>query len=149
MSDKLAPFSEMLDRVVAVRIPEKIRRGTGEGEDRVPLPSRQKIEELESYLLLTAEARQLAESARLAVHRFLFDARIEADGMQGWEMHLGVAASKATAPQIEAAKKKANPRLVADIAEADFLVKRLTEQIKRLEHDDEVASRVYTLITGG
>jgi len=145
--DPLVKIRDWLDRVAAIKMPTEIRMGRGNGDgERQPLSPREKIEQLESYLLLTAEARQLAHSAQLAAYDALFDCRVEME--QGWENYLSGSRAKATGPQIEEAKRKAHPETFAKGQRLDWLVKRLGEQIRRLEQDDAAASRVYTLITG-
>lgn len=150
--DPIQKLRDMLDRVAAVRMPTVIRRGRPNEEYEggfEPLGPSEKISQLESYLLLTAEARQLAESARIAASDSLFDLNREWDDLEGWEMYLNGSTSKATGPQIEAAKRRVSPALHSKRQRLDWLVRRFSEQVRRLEQDDEVASRVYTLIVGG
>jgi hypothetical protein len=51
---------------------------------------------------------------------------------------------------IAQAKRLIEPDLYDGIVEAKFLIARLTEQINRLSHmgDDQVASRIYSLLAG-
>jgi len=146
--DPLVSLKGMLDRVVAIKMPSQIRMGRENGDgERTPLQPREKIEQLESYLLLTAEARQLAHSCQVAASDALFDCAVEMES--GWENYLPGSRAKATGPQIAEAKKKAHPETFKRSQRLDWLVKRFGEQIRRLEQDDAAASRVYTLITGG
>lgn len=110
----------------------------------------EKIEQLESYLLEVAFARGRAEEARLYAYAAVRQLREEWDHLEGWEGDFGSPekAAKATQPQIKEAKRQVRPDLYDSIEKGQYLVKRLTEQIKRLEKDEDVASRAYTLISG-
>lgn len=150
--DPIQFLRDQLDRVVEVKVPSIIRRGelstlAGHEDERVPLSARDKISQLESYLLLTAEARQLAHQCQVAASDEVF--RCDREMEEGWEQYLTGSRSKATGPQVAAAKKRAHPETFKRRERVDWLVRRFGEQIRRLEQDDEVASRVYTLITGG
>lgn len=111
-----------------------------------------KAEKLEDYILKVAYVRGDLEEARLYVQQVLHDL----DGLwrnmdEAWR---GLLPSKlkgaATQPQIVEAKRQFDPALYEQIIEARFLATRLTEQINRLSHmgDDQVASRVYTIMAG-
>lgn len=113
----------------------------------------QKIEELESYLLDAAYARGEAEEARLYCHAAVRSLLHTWDHLEGWEASFDpehdkalAKAAKATQPQIKEAKRVLDGELYDSIEKGQYLVKRLSEQIKRLEKDEEVASRSYTLI---
>lgn len=108
--------------------------------------SRAKIEALEEYLLLTARWRSFLEEARLHAEHGVRELRREWDHMQGWEVFRRN--GERTQASIEDAKRETKPDLYDSIQSGEWIVKRLSEQIRRLEHDDDVASRVYTLITG-
>jgi hypothetical protein len=110
----------------------------------------EKIEQLESYLLEVAYARGEAEEARLYAHAAVKRLTEEWDHIEGWEAFFGTPenAAKATQPQVKEAKRQIRPELFDSIETGVYLVKRLTDQIKRLEKDEDVASRAYTLISG-
>lgn len=110
----------------------------------------EKVEQLESYLLNVAFARGRAEEARLYAYGAVRRLQQEWDHLDGWEEVFGAPekAAKATQPQIKEAKRQIRPDLYDGIEHGTYLVKRLTEQIKRLEKDEDVASRAYTLISG-
>jgi hypothetical protein len=144
--------------IAKVKIPPELRIGEepdavdvarGDNERR-PLPPHKKIELLEDYLLLTAEKRQEATEARLYMQASLKVLRDRWRDLPEWQKHLnGTPVEKATGPQIDRAKRCVDADLADSIEKAEWLERRLGEQIKRLQHDDDVASRVYTLITGG
>jgi putative heme iron utilization protein len=75
---------------------------------------------------------------------------VQFDEIVGWEPHLRRRASEATQADVAAAKGEIRPELYASINEAKWLVARITEQINRLSGmgDDQVASRLYSVITG-
>jgi inactivated superfamily I helicase len=110
----------------------------------------EKIERLESYILDVAYARGDAEQARLYAYAAVRRLTEKWDHLEGWEVHFGedpAKAAKATQPQIKEAKRLLDPETFDGIEHGTYLVKRLSEQIKRLEKDEEVASRAYTLIS--
>lgn len=106
-----------------------------------------KIEQLESYLLETATARQEAHFAKLLVQEALDVLQGEWDDIEGWEVELPSGSRRTQADVVEA-KRRTRPDLYGSIQTGKRLVDRLTEQIKRLEKDDAVSSRAYTLMTG-
>lgn len=107
-----------------------------------------KIEQLESYLLLTAEARQEAQFAKLVIQEALDVLQAEWDEIEGWEVELPTGGRRTQADVVEA-KRRVRPDLYTSIQTGKRLVERLGEQVKRLERDDGATSRVYTIITGG
>jgi hypothetical protein len=109
----------------------------------------EKIERLESYILDVAYARGDAEQARLYAYAAVRRLTNEWDHLEGWEEVFGdpAKAAKATQPQIKEAKRQIRPDLFDGIEHGLYLVKRLSEQIKRLEKDEDVASRAYTLVS--
>lgn len=154
---ELPEIEETLYRVAQVRLPSHIRVGRMPEPDEVPeeekdtpipLVPRQKIEELESYLLETAEARQQAHEARLYISASLKNLRREYRELEGWEAHLN-GEKKPTETAKDEARRKVNPDLYESIQSGEWLLKELDKQISRLQHDDDVVSRAYTFITGG
>lgn len=150
---------EALYRVARVRLPSFIRvgrdpdpvdvaSGAAEADRPIPLVPREKIAELESYLLETAEARQQAHEARLYISAGLKDLRRKFREVEGWEAHLNGDKSPTEKAKDEA-RRKVNPDLYESIESGEWLVKELDKQISRLQHDDDVVSRAYTFITGG
>lgn len=107
-----------------------------------------KVERLDTFLQEAAVARGNLEEARLYADHARHKLEGQWDEIQGWEMHLGVPLKKATGPQVTAAKRKASPTLYESIREAKWLVARLGDQISRIDKDEDVASRRYTLLTG-
>lgn len=134
-----------------VKFPREIRHGkpSENGGGPVQLTNREKVAALEDYMLLCAEGRSHAEEARLAAHDAMRTLRGEWDGIEGWEVNFKGSASKATGPQIDAAKAKTRPDLWPNVQKAEWLVKRLSEQVARFKQDEETTSRLYTFITGG
>jgi len=136
----LEECKEVLRQVSLVKMPN-LRDGG--------FSSTQKIEQLESYLLLTAEARQEAHFAKLVVQEALDQLQAEWDEIEGWELELPTSQGRRTQGDVVEAKRRTNPGLYSSIQTGKRLVDRLGEQIRRLEKDDGVSSRAYTLLTGG
>lgn len=107
---------------------------------------REKIERLEEYLLDTARWRGHLEQARLHAKDAVRELERKWDHLAGWEPNRRQ--GEKSVQSIEDAKKLTNPDLFDSIKTGRELVKKLGDQIRRLEHDDEVASRAYTLIVG-
>lgn len=112
-----------------------------------------RIEKLETHLLTMAMVRGDLEEGRLHIQQALHDLQGEWDDIQGWELYAPDSQRARTREAIESAKRQVGPdeeAVYRGIREAKFLIARLTEQINRLSHmgDDQVASRIYTLLAG-
>jgi hypothetical protein len=107
------------------------------------LTARERVDILEDYLNLTAVTRCDLERARLYGHASL---KLIADQ---WEQV--PCPPKKTLRERTEARAEMAPELYASLKHAQWLIARLNEQIDRLSHmgDDQVASRLYTLIVGG
>lgn len=111
---------------------------------------REKVELLEDYLNQTAVTRAELEQGRLWAHMALRELTAQWDDIKGWGMHLP-SSGRQTKDDVIAAKREVRPDLHQGLTEAKWLVERLSEQIERLGArmgDDQVASRIYTLIAG-
>jgi hypothetical protein len=106
------------------------------------LSPRERVTLLEDYLNLTAVTRADLERARLHAQAALKTLTDQ------WEQV--PAERKRTLRETTEAKALVAPELHEGIKQARWLIARLGEQIDRLSHmgDDQVASRMYTLITG-
>lgn len=113
-----------------------------------PLGHLEKINAIEDYLGATAIARGDLEEARLHVGALHQAMKSEWDDIEGWEMHVSVPTSRRTGEDVRQAKKRCRPDLFAALSRSKFLLDELARQIRRLEADDAVASREYTIITG-
>lgn len=109
-----------------------------------------RIDKLESYLLSMALVRGDLEEARLHIQQALFMLQGTWDNLQGWEVHLPASKKARTREEIRQAKRTLDPLTYDGIEDCKFLIARLTEQINRLSRmgDDQVASRIYTLLAG-
>lgn len=157
----LPEIENTLYQVAQVRLPSFIRvgrppeevdvaAGTAEADRNIPLGPREKIEQLESYLLETAEARQRAHEAALYISASLKNLRRDWRDIQGWEEFLSEAdKKKPTEAAKDMARRQVNRDLFESIESGEWLLKELNRQISRLQHDDDVVSRAYTFITGG
>lgn len=115
-----------------------------------PRGPQEKIDMLEQYLLDCSFWRGELEEAELYVSAGLHELRLKWEMMEGYESMLGqVDPDKATGPQHLRAKRLHDPDLFRNISDGKHLLERIGRQIRRLEKDQEVASRAYTLLTGG
>lgn len=103
------------------------------------------IEKLENYMGDIAVARGDLEEARLTVDHARHTLEDKWNAIGGWQQQVG---SKATGPQIIEAKKTIDPETYEGLREAKFLIAKLSDQIRRLEKDEENTSRRYTMLTG-
>jgi hypothetical protein len=106
--------------------------------------ARTKIDQLENYTLETAFMQGELEEERLEALRDLAQKRHEWDHLDGWE---GLKRTR-TEAAVQDAKRQIRPELYDQIQDLDWTVKRLTEEIDRLERDATKTSRVYSMITG-
>lgn len=115
------------------------------------MTSRERVDLLEDYLNLTAVTRGELEEARLCASAALHELSRQWEAIEGWEAHLRRRRADIPQHEITTAKRECRPDLHDGMTEAKWLVARLGEQIDRLSHmgDDQVASRLYTLITAG
>lgn len=111
----------------------------------------QRIDKLESYLLLSARTGGALEEARLYCQQALHDLTKQWEALDGWDIHVPAGTKARTGPVIREAKRLFAPDLHDSIEECRWLIARLTEQIQRLNKmgDDQVASRIYTMMGGG
>lgn len=110
----------------------------------------ERIEALEEYLLKMAVTRGDLEEARLHCQQALLNLQRKWENLSGWEVHIQGHPSKVSGPMIREAKRLSDTALAEAIDDAKWLNARLAEQISRLSKlgDDQVASRVYTLMVG-
>ncbi len=106
-----------------------------------------KVDKIENYMGDLAVARGDLEEARLWADHIRHALDDEWNKIDGWQQHVSKPNS-ATGPQIIEAKRRIKPDIYDAIREAKWVVAKLTDQIKRLEKDEENASRRYTLLTG-
>lgn len=136
MSD-LDDFRDVLERIARAKIPGI--KGMSSGSE--------KIEQLEFYLLETAELRQEAGYAKLMVQQAVDRLEDQWLDLEGYEQFLP--GGKSTAAGVREAKRRLNPGLFSSIQTGKRICDRLGDQIRRLEKDDQVCSRTYTFLTGG
>ena len=136
----------VLYEAAKLRMPRFLGR-RDEFQNAIQVTPREKIAELEDFLLATARWRSFLEEARLYMKQAHRDLQRKWDHMTGWEPHRRK--GEKSVASVEDAKRAKDPDLYDSIQTADALVRDLSDQIRRLEHDDEVASRAYTLVTGG
>lgn len=109
---------------------------------------REKINALEDYMLASASINGDLVEARHWLREIEQKLRDDWDHMQGWEVALTVPASRATKPQIQHAKITVSPQMFEAGRKATRLRESVVDQIARLEREERVMSRVYTMISG-
>lgn len=105
---------------------------------------REKIDQLEEYMLLSAYFAGELHRERLEHHQRVADLQLEWDHLAGWEPFR----RSKTETAVEDAKRQLRPDLYDAIADARWAIARLSEEIDRLERDATKVSRTYTFITG-
>lgn len=108
--------------------------------------AREKIDELEGHLLYTARARGILEEARLGLEDVYEDIDHKWKNVTGYEIYLNGKPKSNT--DIDEAKRQAEPDLFVERRLCMKLLRQVGNQIRRLEKDDAVASRAYTMLTG-
>lgn len=107
-----------------------------------------KISDLEDYMGTVAVARGDLGEAVLWADSVRIELEEKWEAIEGWEQIIGSGANKATGPQIMRAKAQIDRGTYDALRETKWVIAQLREQIRRLEKDEENASRRYTLITG-
>lgn len=107
-----------------------------------------KISDLEDYMGTVAVARGDLGEAVLWADSIRIELEEKWEKIEGWEPLIGSGANKATGPQIMRAKARIDRATYDALRETKWVIAQLREQIRRLEKDEENASRRYTLIAG-
>lgn len=103
-----------------------------------------KIDELESYMLLTAHWQGECHARALEIDCELYDLEGKWGQLQGWE-HLRRGKTDAS---IDEAKARMRPELWEEIRGMRWQMAKLRAEADRLERDATKVSRAYTFITG-
>lgn len=117
------------------------------GPDEMPAT---KIGMLEDFAIQAAIARGDLEEARLWMSDVLHGFTVRWAKLDGWEMTMpgGKRRKDATRDDIAEAKRQIDPDLWENISDLKHLVAELSNQIRRLEKDEDRVSRVYSFIVG-
>lgn len=112
--------------------------------------AQEKVTKLEDFLLHTARHRGDLEEARVWMNEVLHGFIKDWEKLVGWETGLpgGKRLKDATRDDIATAKRNVRPDLWELISDLKHVIAGLSNGIRRLEHDDDVASRAYTFIVG-
>jgi hypothetical protein len=105
---------------------------------------REKIDELESYLLLSAYTQGELTEERMTWLVGAVVLQMKWDHLDGWQ-HLR---RTRTELAVRDAKRQIAPELYDRLQANEWMVKRLSEEIDRMERDATKISRAYTMITG-
>jgi len=127
-------ISTALETSKGLRMPV-FERGTG---------PRVKIDELETYLLLTAWQQGELSEERLDALVTLKEIDHQWDHLDGWQ---GLRRTR-TEAAVEDAKRQLRPDLYDQKRDLEWTIKRLSEEIERLERDSTKVSRAYSMMTG-
>lgn len=123
-----------LNTSIGLRVPV-FERGTA---------PRTRIEALEEYLLLSANVQGDLTEERLDWLSRLVPLQDRWDHLEGWEE----LKQTRTEGGVRDAKRRVDPDLYDEIQDHQWMVKRLTEEIDRMERDATKVSRAYTMLTG-
>lgn len=104
----------------------------------------QKVNDLEDHISLTAYYQGELEEHRLDAYTELAVLDQRWEEIEGWQQFR----RSKTETAVEDAKRQANPGLWRELRLCRWRVKRLGEQIDRLEREFVKASRLYTVLTG-
>lgn len=104
-----------------------------------------KKDELEEFMLVSAFHGGELHEERLGLYAELEPLKRRWENLQGWEMHR----RNKTEAGVNDAKRQMEPRLHAQISDLGWKIRRLSEEIDRLERDAGQVSRAYTILTSG
>lgn len=112
---------------------------------RGEVSSREKVEQLEDYMLLTA-----FQQGQLAEERTDLEEQI-ADKLERWnaiQTSSVIMGKKATEAQLERERWEDEPDLGRELKGLQRRIRHLSEEEARMERDAKVCSRAYSMITG-
>jgi hypothetical protein len=128
-------------QTIADALPLRVPRFTG---DDTP---REKVAQLEDYLMQSAEQRGALIEARHWLRELEDVLRGQIDALEGWQSFLPKGAPTKTA--VNDAKRQAAPNLYAQAAEIRKLLASVDDQVDRFAFEDQiVVSRCYSMISG-
>lgn len=110
---------------------------------------RRKIEVLQNYMLLTAHVSGDLVEAKHWLAALIDRLAGQWESLAGWEVALKRPRAKATKAEIDQAKIVVEPQLYAAGRKARALRESVVDQIARLEREERVMSRAYTMLSGG
>lgn len=139
---------EILFEASRLRVPKLRQKAEG---DLPPHTQHEKVHLLECFCVDAARWRSYLEEARLWMDEAAHRVSLDWQALEGWEEHLaeGKKPKEATKEVISEAKRKKDPDLWRSVHNSKKLVSQLSDQIRRIEKDEERVSRLYTFITGG
>lgn len=106
-----------------------------------------KIAQLEEYMLKLSYHRGDLEEAIGWVLEAKHEAKRRLDKVSGWEVQLPKQSDR-TQERVFAEKARLAPQDAEVWRDAEYYLKRLERQVRRLELDHDATSRAFTLITG-
>lgn len=99
------------------------------------------ITALNKHIWVTAAMRGELAKRRIEAHAALRTARKRWRNLTGFTTKSG-----ATKPQIEEAKRRADPRTYEEIQDQTWIIDRCTEEMERMDADYAAASRSFSII---
>jgi len=106
-----------------------------------------KVAAIEDHYVACAISRQALEEAALWMQDAVKRLEDAWDAIEGYRTL--IPPGDKTQKGVVAAKRQIDPKTYEGIREGKWLVDKLKTQVRRLERDEEAASRLYTMMTGG
>lgn len=106
----------------------------------------ERIRQMEEYLQITAyyEGELTEERVSWLRKKVVVQDRWDSIPESQWGPHRRTRTETAVAQ----AKRMVDPNLYGELQDIEWVIKRLTEEIDRMEREGKRASRIYTMITG-
>lgn len=110
--------------------------------------AREKVNALEDYMLLSAFAEGALFTEKDRVEDLLQGVEEKWENVRGTSWHLGQS-SRLTEAQLERERREDNEELWRERRDLKTRVRRIQEEIGRMERETKRCSRAYTFLTGG
>lgn len=138
---------EILFEASRLRVPKFRQENEG---DKLKHTTQEKVHLLECWAIDAARWRSHLEEARLWMDEASYRLGMDWKKLDGWEEFLpeGKRVKDAKRDEVLEAKRLVSPDLFDGLEKAKHLVKQLSDQIRRIEKDEDRVSRIYTFLTG-
>lgn len=107
----------------------------------------ERVRQMEEYMELTAYTEGELTECRVEwlARKVPVQKEWEDIPREQWEVHRRTKTETA----VGQAKRMVRPDLYNEMQDCDWMVRRLSEEIERMDRDATRASRIYTMVTGG